>query len=890
MRPCARFLIVVFALLPIAAYSALPRTRVDTAPPPRSRAEVESVVAKAPAASPVDSLRDLNIVLVAGPKDHGANAHDYPVWQKRWATLLGGRSAGTPGESQVNLYGPAPYGRREESLKGAPKVNVETAQLWPSQAQLQTADLIVTQCYVRWNDSILADLEQYLDRGGGFVAIHPVVITNAQWSRKVADLIGLAWEDGYTRFREGPLDVTITSKDHPICLGLPEKIHFLDEAYWPLKGDQSKIQILGASNEAASKRSRETTPQPMYWTSEVRKGRVFVCLPGHNVWSFDDPYFRLLLLRGMAWAAGESPYRFDALALRDAVLSDDHPARPARDRAFLQLRSYGWDQSRAPLAVIDETTSAALARNDAATLMDLAHRYAEVLTAEATIAGKQYACRELSRIGSGDSVPALAALLASPDLSDMARLALERIPGPAASQALLQSLPGVKGEQRIGVVDSLGVLRAEQAVPALAGLLADSDAAIAGAAANALGKIGTSDAARALADSAAKASGPQRAALIDAALNAASLLVQAGKTEEGARICDGLLSAENSPYVQAAALQIQVAARPDQAGALLIRALRSSDKRLQGAGARMVRETSDNQLLKAVVASFSDLPGAGQVLVLNAVGDRGYAGAKPDALWAIDSQDLPVRAAALRALGALGDRTDVARLAQSAASSDAESRQAARDSLARLAAPGVNQGIIESLPQGDPKTQVELLRALAARNATETTPAIAKAAESPEAQVRQAAVESLAVLADESQIPAFVQLLKTARNAQDLGMVEKAMAALVGRLGEPCADGLVGGLEGAAPEARAALLRTLAKTGGAKALAAVRSAAQDEDAEIRRTAVRGLADWPTPEPMADLLGLAKAADSPVERTVILRGFVRMIGLPSDRPPKDALAL
>ena len=28
------------------------------------------------------------ILLVAGPKDHGPSEHDYPLWQKRWSTLL----------------------------------------------------------------------------------------------------------------------------------------------------------------------------------------------------------------------------------------------------------------------------------------------------------------------------------------------------------------------------------------------------------------------------------------------------------------------------------------------------------------------------------------------------------------------------------------------------------------------------------------------------------------------------------------------------------------------------------------------------------------------------------------------------------------------------------
>jgi hypothetical protein len=41
-------------------------------------------------------------------------------------------------------------------------------------------------------------------------------------------------------------------------------------------------------------------------------------VPGHFTRTFADPYFRILLLRSMAWTAGGSPYRFDPLVLRAA--------------------------------------------------------------------------------------------------------------------------------------------------------------------------------------------------------------------------------------------------------------------------------------------------------------------------------------------------------------------------------------------------------------------------------------------------------------------------------------------------------------------------------------------------------------------------------------------
>jgi type 1 glutamine amidotransferase len=41
---------------------------------------------------------------------------------------------------------------------------------------------------------------------------------------------------------------------------------------------------------------------------------VFVSILGHYTWTFDDPLFRALLLRGIAWTAGEPADRLIDLA------------------------------------------------------------------------------------------------------------------------------------------------------------------------------------------------------------------------------------------------------------------------------------------------------------------------------------------------------------------------------------------------------------------------------------------------------------------------------------------------------------------------------------------------------------------------------------------------
>jgi hypothetical protein len=43
---------------------------------------------------------------------------------------------------------------------------------------------------------------------------------------------------------------------------------------------------------------------------------------GHYSWTFDDPLFRILLLRGIAWTAGESVNRFNPLIFPGANITN----------------------------------------------------------------------------------------------------------------------------------------------------------------------------------------------------------------------------------------------------------------------------------------------------------------------------------------------------------------------------------------------------------------------------------------------------------------------------------------------------------------------------------------------------------------------------------------
>lgn len=242
-------------------------------PPLRTRNELNAVLAGSEA-KPADQ-KPINILLVAGAKDHGPGEHDYPAWQRAWTELF----------------------------RAADNVTVTTATDFPTPEQFKNADAIVFYQRGTWNAQRAGAIDEFLKRGGGVSYIHWAVEGEAD-PEGFANRIGLASSSTRIKYRHGPLDLQFKS-EHPVArnLGL---VKLVDESYWKLIGDPRSISLLATAPE-------EDAERPLIWCHEHTNGRVFVSIPGHYSWSFDDPIFRTVLLRGIAWTAGESVDRFNDL-------------------------------------------------------------------------------------------------------------------------------------------------------------------------------------------------------------------------------------------------------------------------------------------------------------------------------------------------------------------------------------------------------------------------------------------------------------------------------------------------------------------------------------------------------------------------------------------------
>jgi type 1 glutamine amidotransferase len=69
----------------------------------------------------------------------------------------------------------------------------------------------------------------------------------------------------------------------------------------------------------------EGKPRPLFWTYEPSRGRVFASILGHYSWTFDDPLFRAVLMRGLAWTLREHPDRFRELMTLGADSTQGKP-------------------------------------------------------------------------------------------------------------------------------------------------------------------------------------------------------------------------------------------------------------------------------------------------------------------------------------------------------------------------------------------------------------------------------------------------------------------------------------------------------------------------------------------------------------------------------------
>lgn len=498
-----------------------------------------------------------------------------------------------------------------------------------------------------------------------------------------------------------------------------------------------------------------------------------------------------------------------------------------------------------------------------------------ILRSDAAPAEKAITCKHLAVHGSADAVPDLAKLLADPQLSSWARIALEAIPGAESNAALREASAGLSGRQLIGVLNSIGVKHDEGAVDLLKTRLTDADAEVASAAAVALGHIATPTATEALLAALGNSDGPVRNAVAEACvLSAEKLCLRAAP--EAAAIYDRVRNAEVPLQRRLEATRGAILARGDEGLALLREQLHSPEKARFQLALSTTREFPGNKVDGALVEDLAKLPADRAGLLVEALADRRDTVDLPAFLTAAANGPKEIRISAIRAIGRVGNDSCLPRLLQLAsAEKDADLLQATQAALAGLPGDKVNDALVAELAKAD-TTLKPMLLGLIARRRVPAVDEVVKSLDHKDTAVRNAALTALGATVELDRLPLLIDQVVKAKDEAHANQALLALKTASVRMPdrEGCAEALAQQLDKAPKTARGALLDTLAAVGGTRALKAMADSAKGKDAQLQDLSTKHLGTWMTADAAPVLLDLATSGPD-AYRLRALRGYIRI---------------
>ena len=492
---------------------------------------------------------------------------------------------------------------------------------------------------------------------------------------------------------------------------------------------------------------------------------------------------------------------------------------------------------------------------------------------------KDAACARLKRIGTAQSIPALAALLTDEQLSHSARYALESMPYAKAGQALADALGKTSGLTEVGIINSLRFRREMKAEPALAALLTEHDAQVASAAARALGQIGGSKALRALQAATTTSAGPVHDVLVDACLRCANRLLASGSQAKALAVFQQLYDTEQKDGFRTAAYRGMIRASGKHALPLLTAAILGTNGAIQTAALQLVREVTAPGATETFASMLNTVEPPVQVALIGGLWQRGDSVAAPAIAAMVRSPSPEVRLAAINALGTLGDASLVPLLAVAAASSSGEEQKAARLALVDLRRGNPTETLLRLLPAAKPDVQAEFARALGDRSDKAAVPKLMELAREGSGSASKAALQALVLLVDDSQLGQMVQFVIDARTdaarADAADALNSACHQIQIRRGQVNVAPLVQGLATASADARIALLPVCSSLADPKVRSALRAALAAPEPPVRAAAVRALCDTTDAELLPDVLKVACNAPEENFRTLGIRACVRL---------------
>jgi hypothetical protein len=557
--------------------------------------------------------------------------------------------------------------------------------------------------------------------------------------------------------------------------------------------------------------------------------------------------------------------------------------------AWRELASYRYGDDLAQLLAIDREVIRAMATP--ASRSACAARLAGVLqAANTTLAAKQYICCQLRQVGTAAEVPALARLLADPKTSQMARYALESIPGEEPVAALRNAMGVLQGDPLIGAINSVAARKDGRSVAKLKELAAGKDSKVAAAAFWALGNIANPEAISFIRRQADRPGALARKDVAVPLLRCADALAAAGDTEQAQAVYVKLSDAGQAAGVRRAALAGILQLRKEHATETILSWIGGGDADRRVVAAGRLAALPDAELDR-LTAKLAELPDESQLGVIEVMALRKGKGALPLALAAAQSDKPEMRLAGIRLLGRLGDASSMVILTDSLAKGG-KVAEAAQQALCRLPREAVGRAMLAVIAER-PEVRGPAFAVLSRLKYYEAIdPLIAIAGEDDPAAY-EPALAALREIADpdDTDLSRLVKLL-LAVQGKHREEVERAILIVCQKspgAAADCAKPVLAVLDKVGSSELPKYLPLLGRLGGPQVLGMIDSSLAGANPEVKASAIRALCNWPNAEVASRLWTIANG-DNREFRRWALYAYVRVVTLKSDRPAAETLAM
>jgi HEAT repeat protein len=218
----------------------------------------------------------------------------------------------------------------------------------------------------------------------------------------------------------------------------------------------------------------------------------------------------------------------------------------------------------------------------------------------------------------------------------------------------------------------------------------------------------------------------------------------------------------------------------------------------------------------------------------------------------------------------------VKQLLEVAADPDPGFAIAAREAIAKLPGAAVDREIKDRLETADTASLPLLVGIVGDRRigaGAELVPLVGHG----DAAVRSAALKALGAVVDLPNLGVLIKQVVTPRGEAESTVAQAALKEACVRMPDrdACAEQLAAAVAAGQGDTRIILLDTIGDVGGARALAALRTAAMSKDPALEDAATRLLGKWMTADAAPVLLELAQPEAGGKFQTRALRGYIRI---------------